>query len=62
MHTSLKPKTVAYTVANDGRQFVECDRVSVAHPDFLAIIERSRSRYETEGGISLEKIRQKYGA
>ena len=30
VHTSLKPKTVAYTVANDGRQFVECDRVSVA--------------------------------
>ena len=30
VHSSLRPKTVAYTVANDGRQFVECDRVSVA--------------------------------
>lgn len=30
VHTSLRPKIVAFTVANDGRQFVECDRVSVA--------------------------------
>lgn len=31
-----------------------------AHPDFLAIIERSRARYKEEGGLSLEEIRRKY--
>lgn len=32
------------------------------HPDFLAIIERSRARHKAEGGISLEEVRRKYGA
>ena len=31
------------------------------HPDFHAIIERSRARYQAEGGISFEEIRRKYG-
>lgn len=30
VHTSLKTKAVAYTVANDGRRLIGCDRVSVA--------------------------------
>ncbi|HVW01571.1 MAG TPA: HlyD family efflux transporter periplasmic adaptor subunit [Planctomycetaceae bacterium] len=30
IHESLSPKKVAYTVANDGRQLIGCDRVSVA--------------------------------
>jgi hypothetical protein len=30
------------------------------HPDFHAIIERSRARYREEGGISLDEIRRKY--
>lgn len=30
VHTSLKPRSVAYTIANDGRQLIGCDRVSVA--------------------------------
>ena len=30
VHTSLKTSSVAYTVANDGRRLIGCDRVSVA--------------------------------
>jgi len=30
VHTSLKTNSVAYTVANDGRRLIGCDRVSVA--------------------------------
>ncbi|QDU47217.1 HlyD family secretion protein [Symmachiella dynata] len=30
VHTSLKTNAVAYTVANDGRRLIGCDRVSVA--------------------------------
>ncbi|HVX12209.1 MAG TPA: HlyD family efflux transporter periplasmic adaptor subunit [Pirellulales bacterium] len=29
-HTSLDPRETAYTVANEGRRLIECDRVSVA--------------------------------
>ena len=29
-HTSLVPRDVAYTIANEGRRLVQCDRVSVA--------------------------------
>jgi RND family efflux transporter MFP subunit len=29
-HTSLEPKETAYTIANEGRRLIECDRVSVA--------------------------------
>ena len=30
VHASLKPRDTAYTIANDGRRLIECDRVSVA--------------------------------
>ena len=30
VHTSLDPKSVSYTIANEARRFIECDRVSVA--------------------------------
>ena len=30
MHASLDPRDTAYTIANDGRRLIECDRVSVA--------------------------------
>ena len=30
VHTSLDPRDTAYTIANDGRRLIECDRVSVA--------------------------------
>ncbi len=30
VHTSLDPREAAYTIANDGRRLIECDRVSVA--------------------------------
>lgn len=29
-HTSLDPRDAAYTIANEGRRLIECDRVSVA--------------------------------
>ena len=29
-HTSLEPREAAYTIANEGRRLIECDRVSVA--------------------------------
>lgn len=31
------------------------------HPQFLALIERSRARYEAEGGISPEEMRRRLG-
>ncbi|HUT93152.1 MAG TPA: biotin/lipoyl-binding protein, partial [Thermoguttaceae bacterium] len=30
VHASLDPRDTAYTIANDGRRLIECDRVSVA--------------------------------
>jgi multidrug efflux pump subunit AcrA (membrane-fusion protein) len=30
VHTTLDPKETAYTIANEGRRLIECDRVSVA--------------------------------
>jgi hypothetical protein len=30
IHASLDPRDAAYTIANDGRRLIECDRVSVA--------------------------------
>jgi prevent-host-death family protein len=32
------------------------------NPQFLALIERSRRRHETEGGISTEEMRRRLGA
>jgi prevent-host-death family protein len=31
------------------------------HPQFLALIERSRARQKTEGGISSEEMRRRLG-
>lgn len=31
------------------------------HPEFLALIERSRTRQKTEGGISSEEMRRRLG-
>ena len=31
------------------------------HPDFLALIERSRARHRAEGGISSEEMRRRLG-
>jgi len=31
------------------------------HPDFLALIERSRARQQAEGGISSEEMRRRLG-
>ena len=32
-----------------------------AHPEFLALIERSRARQRAEGGVSGEEIRRRLG-
>ncbi len=32
VHASLEPIETAYTIANEGRRLIECDRVSVADP------------------------------
>jgi antitoxin (DNA-binding transcriptional repressor) of toxin-antitoxin stability system len=31
------------------------------NPDFIALIEQSRARFRTEGGISSEEIRREFG-
>jgi prevent-host-death family protein len=38
---------------------IETAKLSV-HPDFVAIIERSRTRYKKEGGISGKDMRRKF--
>lgn len=35
------------------------DLVVSTHPDFIAIIERSRAPYEVEGGISTDAMRRR---
>ncbi|HTQ39943.1 MAG TPA: HlyD family efflux transporter periplasmic adaptor subunit [Pirellulales bacterium] len=43
-HSSLEPRVTAYTLANEGRRLIECDRVS------LAIHKGRRSRIEAVSG------------
>ncbi len=47
IHTSLDPRAAAYTIANEGRRLIECDRVSVA------IRKGSRCRIEAVSGQDL---------
>lgn len=37
------------------------DFVVSQDPGFIEVIKRSEARYKTEGGISLQKMRRKYG-
>jgi antitoxin (DNA-binding transcriptional repressor) of toxin-antitoxin stability system len=41
---------------------VDLETVTLStHPQFLALIERSRTRQKTEGGISSEEMRRRLG-
>jgi antitoxin (DNA-binding transcriptional repressor) of toxin-antitoxin stability system len=41
---------------------VDIETVTLStHPQFLALIERSRTRQKTEGGISSEEMRRRLG-
>jgi len=52
-------KPVAALVPVDPDQWE--DWVVSTHPDFIEIIKRSETRYQAEGGISMDEIRRKYG-
>ncbi len=52
-------KPVAALVPVDSDQWE--DWVVSTHPDFIEIIKRSEARYKSEGGISMDEIRRKYG-
>ncbi|HEY2827351.1 MAG TPA: biotin/lipoyl-binding protein, partial [Pirellulales bacterium] len=43
-HSSLEPRATAYTLANEGRRLIDCDRVS------LAITKANRTRIEAVSG------------
>jgi hypothetical protein len=51
VHTSLHPVEVAYTVANEGRRLVECDRVTVA------VRYGSKARIEAVSGADVVETR-----
>ncbi len=52
-----RPVAVLLAVEN-----VDTETVTLStHPKFLALIERSRTRYKEEGGISSEEMRQQFG-
>jgi hypothetical protein len=41
---------------------MDAESIALANnPKFVAIIEKSRARYEAEGGVSLEEVRQRLG-
>ena len=52
-------RPVAALVPVDSDQWE--DWVVSTHPDFIEIIKRSEARYKSEGGISMDEIRRKYG-
>jgi multidrug resistance efflux pump len=47
VHTKLDPRETAYTIANEGRRLIECDRVSVA------ILKGTRCKIESVSGQDL---------
>ena len=52
-----RPGVVLLAVEN-----VDTETVTLStHPKFPALIERSRTRYKEEGGISSEEMRQQFG-
>ncbi len=44
VHASLEPIQTAYTIANEGRRLIECDRVSVAIRQRQPLHDRGRQR------------------
>ncbi len=56
---TVKGKPVAALVAIEN---ADLETVTLsAHPQFLALIERSRTRQKSEGGISSEEVRRRLG-
>ena len=52
-------KPVAVVVAVTG---VDIEALSLStNPDFIALVEKSRASYRTNGGVSLDEVRRKYG-
>jgi antitoxin (DNA-binding transcriptional repressor) of toxin-antitoxin stability system len=56
---TVSGKPVAVVLPTGGAD-VETISLSL-NPKFLAIMERSRKRYEQEGGITSEEIRRRFG-
>ena len=56
---SVKGKPVAALVSLENADW-ETVRLS-SHPEFLALIERSRTRQQREGGISSSELRRRLG-
>ncbi len=55
--TKGKPVAALVLISN-----ADIETVSLStHPKFLALIERSRSRYKTEGGIASREMRRRLG-
>ena len=40
IHSSLHPRETAFTIANEGRRLIDCDRVSVAIRHGASVISR----------------------
>lgn len=41
---------------------IDAESIALANnPKFVSIIEKSRARYEAEGGVSLEEVRRRLG-
>lgn len=66
--TVPQPESVSPEFPNNGVQAVEsvmeddAETVAMANnPKFIAILESSRARQKTEGGISLEEMRRRLG-
>ena len=56
---TIKGKPVAALVSLEN---ADLETVALsAHPQFLALIERSRARQKTEGGLSSEEMRRRLG-
>jgi hypothetical protein len=56
---TIAGKPVAALVAIEG---VDLETLSLStHPQFTALIERSRARLQAEGGISSEEMRRRLG-
>ena len=53
-----RPVAALMPIRNADRETVTLS----THPQFLALIERSRSRHETAGGISSAEMRRRLGA
>ena len=56
---SVKGKPVAALVSLENADW-ETVRLS-SHPEFLALIQRSRTRHKKEGGISSHELRRRLG-